>query len=125
MHSLFNKNMQGKESLFKLLEANDKKTTVAVFDTYPIYEEEIPRLVNIINTNTHLKALKLLDCRLSAEGTTTIATAVLNNKTLEEVKIENFADDNQTLKDLLTVTMLSHLQQNITANNTPSASAGI
>lgn len=115
MFEFFHQEMQGKEDLFKLLEANDQHTTVAVFDTYPIYKKEVIRLVNIINTNSYLKALKLLDCRLQADDVQILAEAILKNESLIEVKIELFADDSDSLKELMKH-VETHLKQNMIKN---------
>lgn len=103
----------GKETLLRLLEMNDPDTTVAVFDTYPIYPRDVQRLVDIINSNTHLRALKLLDCHLLVDGVKQIAEAALENTTLEEIKIETFGNDDESLKRLIESVHI-HLEENAT-----------
>ncbi|CEK09770.1 hypothetical protein [Legionella hackeliae] len=110
-----NQVMEGKERLLTLLEANDPHTTLAVFDTFPFYPDDVARLVHIINNNTQMLVLKLWDCRLQPGDRSAIATAILNNNSLLHVSMEVYADDTPALKNLI-----AEAQQHIQANNDKS-----
>lgn len=106
-----NESMQGKERLLKELEANNPATTHATFDTYPMFSEDVRRLLDIIRTNTHMLTLGLLDCRITREEARALAEAILKNNTLQEVKLEAFMDDSLELQTLLSE-VGEHLKKN-------------
>lgn len=113
-----NEDIQGKMLLLRALEANDSSTIYATFDTYPIYADDVNRLINIIKNNTYMIALKLLGCNLTREETKKLAEAILENNTLQEVKIEVFKDDTPELQTLMRE-VNDHLEKNATISHGP------
>ena len=59
---------QGKDILLRLIGANDGSLTSAVFDTYHLTPNDVQQLIVGIKNNTHVTALRLLDCHLSLES---------------------------------------------------------
>lgn len=104
-----------KERLLQALERNDPDTSVAVFDSCPMYPEDIQRLNTILHYNTNLRVLKLLDCSLTLNDTRKILLSTLKNNTLEELNIEIFNSDDDSLKMLLK-NVAEHLQKNMEAH---------
>lgn len=114
-----NEGMQGKEQLLKRLESNHPQTTIAVFDLFPMYPDDISRLIEIIKSNTNMLELSLLNCNLTATDTKLIAEALLENNTLELVNIEKCMDDLPEIKQLLDK-VVSHLETNVANQNKSS-----
>lgn len=86
--------MQGKERLLKELKTNhQQESTLPLIVTF-MYPNDVERPVNIIK-NTHMFALKLLDCTLTGEAT--LAKAILGNSTLQEIKIKMFMDERDSI----------------------------
>ncbi|CAM4411513.1 MAG: hypothetical protein LEGION0403_FIIPPAGN_02690 [Legionella sp.] len=111
-----NESMQGKERLLKELEANNPTTIHATFDTYPMFSEDVDRLLDIIRNNTHMVTLGLLDCRITREEAKALAEVILKNNTLQEVKLEAFMDDSLELQTLLSE-VRAHLEINVANRN--------
>jgi hypothetical protein len=92
--------MLGKENLLTLLEANNKEATIADFDSYPMYPEDIQRLAKIIKMNTQVEVLRLYDCSLQPEDIPFLADAMQKNNTIQKIFIELFdwySDENKKL----------------------------
>jgi hypothetical protein len=83
-----------------LLEANNKEATIADFDSYPMYPEDIQRLAKIIKMNTQVEVLRLYDCSLQPEDIPFLADAMQKNNTIQKIFIELFdwySDENKKL----------------------------
>ena len=104
--------MRGKETLLRRLEANDANTTIATFDTFPMSPDDVNRLARSIQVNTHLLALKLLDCQLRPIDVVSLCSAIKENSSLEEVAVEVFANYPTEIKESIQQ-MQHHLRENI------------
>ncbi len=100
----------GKELLFKRLEQNPACTT-AIFDSFSLNSNDIQRLLTILENNSTIQILSLLDCQLNTENTVAIAKAVQKNSTLIEVNIETFQNDNALVQQAIE-DMNAHLRNN-------------
>lgn len=106
-----NEKLQGKEYQLLRLEANNPRQTTATFDTFPMFDEDIKRLILIIQKNTHLTQLSLFDSRIPRELMEPLVNAVLDNEHLISFNFDRFQDYPPNIQELFEK-MDAHLKNN-------------
>jgi hypothetical protein len=114
--------MDGANLLIQSIAKNDPVMKNAEFSTtQTLYEKDIKGLTKAIKTNTCLETLKIKDIICKKEILIELLVAILENKSLTEVGLVQFADDDYNIIKLLQQ-VAEHVKQNSEQKAIPSQS---
>ncbi|GEM_PF-4859345 len=84
---------EGADVVIDKIADNRSDFTRAFLDTYPLTDEQVDRLASAIRSNTNLQYINLFDCHISQEKLHVLLSALLENKNIRELVINQDIGD--------------------------------